>query len=512
MRQALFRLFPSTLVLALILSCSGGGGGAGSGGTGGGVTTGTGGKGGSGSGGAGSGGSGSGGVAAGTGGKAGTGGANADGGGNDAADAAGADTGGMGGASGGGMGQMFGSHKFQYPAGTIRPTGTAAALDAAVAAFYDKWKQRYVITDCGGRYILTGGGTGAIPGTVTVSEGQGYGMGIVPFMAGHDPNAQMVYDDLYRFFRRFGSINDPDLMAWSVQQGCQVPNGNGDLADSATDGDLDIAFSLVLADRQWGSNGTINYLGEAKKVITAIKTHEINPITNIVMMGDWADIKAPYYATRYANTDGPYGGGQPFMNFYYGTRPSDFMIDHFRAYASASGDTTWMAVVDAHHALVKKMQDSAAPNTGLLPDFIENVNTNPVPTGPNYLESEADGRVGYNSCRVPWHLATDYIASGDARAKAEVDKINRWIKAKTGSNPGEIRDGYGLDGSTAGASKVFAFEAPFGVAAIVDAANQAWLDAIWRDMVTNTPNTVSYYDDSIKLLSIIVMSGNWFAP
>ena len=76
----------------------------------------------------------------------------------------------------------------------------------------------------------------------------------------------------------------------------------------------------------------------------------------------------------------------------------------------------------------------------------------------------------------------------------------------------QIVDGYELNGATTGTSKVFAFEAPFGVAAIVDASNQAWLDALWRDMVTNSPNTVSYYDDSIKMLSILIMSGNWFAP
>ena len=38
--------------------------------------------------------------------------------------------------------------------------------------------------------------------------------------------------------------------------------------DSATDGDLDIAYSLLLAHKQWGSNGTVNYLKEAQDMIT----------------------------------------------------------------------------------------------------------------------------------------------------------------------------------------------------------------------------------------------------
>ncbi|HEX3695419.1 MAG TPA: glycosyl hydrolase family 8 [Polyangia bacterium] len=517
MHRSLFRLLSLTLVPAAMWSCSsgGGGGGGGSGGSGsaGASATGSGGTSG-GSGGA----SGSGGTSGGSGGATmGSGGSNVDGGGqpdtgktDGGGTGGGTDGGGTGGTMAANTGQMFGSHKFQYPAGTIKPS--AANLDAAVAAFYDKWKAAYVVSDCGGAYIATGGGTGAIANTVDVSEGQGYGMAIVPMMAGHDPNAQKTFDALYAVYHMFGSINDPNLMSWSIQEGCMVPHGNGDINDSATDGDMDIAYGLVLADRQWGSAGAINYLAEAKKIIGSIKAHEVNPTTNIMMMGDWSDIKAPYYTVRYMSMDGPYGGDQPFANFYYGTRPSDFMIDHFRAYARASGDQSWMAVVDATHTLVKKLEDGFASSTGLLPDFVEHLDTNPTPAMANYLESEADGRVGYNSCRVPWHLATDYIVSGDVRAKTEAQKITTWIKGKTGSDPTKIVDGYELNGANAGTGKVFAFEAPFGVAAIVDASNQAWLDAIWKDMVTNSTGTVSYYDDSIKMLSILIMSGNWFAP
>ncbi|MEA2698806.1 MAG: endoglucanase [Myxococcales bacterium] len=506
-----FRLLLLTLVPVAALSCSSGGGsGNGSGGStgsgSGGATTGSGGS-----------SSGSGGTATGSGGSSsGSGGADAGGSTDTAGGSGGSAAGGVDGGNNGsggtvvtGTGQMFGTHKFQYPAGTIRPKDA----DAAVAAFYDRWKVAYLRADCGGNYIFTGGGTGALPGTVEVSEGHGYGMVILPLMAGHDPNAQKDFDALYAVFHKFGSINDPNLMSWSIQQGCKIPNGVGDFADSATDGDLDIAFGLVLADRQWGSAGTINYLAEAKKVMAAIKAHEVNPTTNLMMMGDWADIKAPYYAGRYVGTTGPYNGQEPHMNFYFGTRPSDYMIDHFRAFAKASGDQSWMAVVDAHHGLVKKMQDGFASATGLLPDFIEHSDSASKPAGANYLESEADGADGYNSCRVPWHLATDFIVSGDTRAKAEVDKINGWIKSKTGSNPAMIRDGYGLDGTTTGTRKVYAFEAPFGVAAIVDASNQAWMDAIWTDMVTNHPAADrGYYDDTLKMLAILIMSGNWFAP
>ena len=57
--------------------------------------------------------------------------------------------------------------------------------------------------------------------------------------------------------------------------GCKFPTPDGK-SYSATDGDLDIAFGLLLADKQWGSAGAINYLAEARKVIAAIKMFEMN--------------------------------------------------------------------------------------------------------------------------------------------------------------------------------------------------------------------------------------------
>ena len=144
----------------------------------------------------------------------------------------------------------FGSHRMAYPAGTIRPTGAQADLDAAVASFYDRWKSAYLIANCGGQVIRTGGGTGA-GNALTVSEGHGYGMLITAIMAGHDPRAQELFDGLYKVFRAQPSNINRQLMAWAIGSDCKAIQP----ANSATDGDLDIAFALLLANRQWGSAG-----------------------------------------------------------------------------------------------------------------------------------------------------------------------------------------------------------------------------------------------------------------
>jgi hypothetical protein len=423
---------------------------------------------------------------------------------------------------------LFGSHKFIYPAGAIRPTGTQADLDATVAAAYDRWITKFLKTGCGGFYIDGGSGTGFTSDTISFSEAHGYGMLVTVIMAGHDPKAQERYDGLLKVYRSLPSLNDPGLMAAGFTKECKgsmnLASADGPtLPDSATDGDLDAAFSMLMADRQWGSAGAVNYLAEAKKSIASIKAHEINAETSFILMGDWADIKADYYPKNY----GPDSAfGKAYKNpakhaaYFYGTRSSDFMLDHFKAFGAASSDAPfWGKVVDAHYGLIAKIQGQFSPMTGLLPGFIVAKTADmAMPAPANYLEDVSDGDWDYNACRDPWRITTDWIATGEPRAKVAVTKMNDWVKKTTGSDPAKLVDGYKLDGTTKGHDATDAtFIAPFGVSAIVDASNQAWLDKVWAhikggDCTPNPPDSNCYFADSIGLISMIAMSGNWWQP
>jgi endo-1,4-beta-D-glucanase Y len=387
-------------------------------------------------------------------------------------------------------GQPFGSHRFRYPPGAALPSGDQGALDGAVRTFYDRWKGAYLRSGCGGVFVLSGAGTGPGVGD-EVSEGQGYGMMVTAIMAGHDPEARALFDGMFRFFRRFPSAGSPDLMGWTANAvrdpPCTTPGGNP--VGSATDGDLDIAFALLLADAQWGSKGAIDYRAEAGRVIAAIAAHEMSATSKAPLLGDWAA------------ADPKYAGA---------TRPSDFVVDHFRAFGTATGDPSWGTAVDAALGLVATLQDRHAAQTGLLPDFVIDAATNPAPAPENFLESPRDGQVGYNACRVPWRLATDWVASGDPRSKAALERMVGWIVGKTGGDPARIVDGYTLSGEDRGQGNQNAFEAPFALAGIVDRTHQAWVDAAWRRMASG--GLRGYYGDSLQLLSMIVLSGNWWVP
>lgn len=385
--------------------------------------------------------------------------------------------------------RAFGTHGGYVTTGVSFPTTAAAdGLDEATAAFYDRWKARYLEPGCrAGEYrVKTSSSTDAY----SVSEGHAYGMLIVALMAGHDPDGQQLFNRLFAYFKSHPSANNAGLMAWAQNEDCDDVMG----VDSATDGDLDIAYALLLADQQWGSAGAVDYQGEAEALMGASLASEIHP-ANSILVGDWAaDSLEPEYD---------------------GTRPSDFMPDHFKAFADASGIARWNDVGDKEYAMVAYLQSNASLATGLLPDFVVGApGPTPAPAPPNWLEDDTDGAFAYNACRTPWRLATDYLVTGDPRARDAVRRMNTWIRSATGDDPSAVVDGYALDGTPLGSHPELAFVAPFAVGAMVDpdtGTNGPWLDALWI-ATTATTETTEYYGDSVKLLGMIVLSDNWFMP
>jgi hypothetical protein len=95
----------------------------------------------------------------------------------------------------------FGARPMKYPAGSIRPTGKQSALDAAVTSAHDRWKANHLTTGCGGYYVKRKGDLGQ----VTSSSANATGMILAAFMAGHDPDAQKLYDGLLTVSRKFPS-------------------------------------------------------------------------------------------------------------------------------------------------------------------------------------------------------------------------------------------------------------------------------------------------------------------
>jgi endo-1,4-beta-D-glucanase Y len=361
-------------------------------------------------------------------------------------------------------------------------------MDDSVRTFYKAWKHRYIRKGCNAAEFYVWFEGLDTHNKQCVSEGQGYGMIITALMAGADTAAQTTYNGLYRYYKAHPSKTDAYLMAWAQKKDCRNLDGT-----SATDGDMDIAYSLLLADAQWGSNGTINYREEGRRMINAIMQKEINQRTFSVLISN---------SSEHDSKD------------YFDMRTSDFMPSHFRTFRDISGNPDWYKVIDNNYKLFKYLQDTYSPEAGLFPDFITNIGQKAKPAKPHYLETRHDGVYNYNACRIPWRIATDFIVNGDPRAADIVGKINRWIRSTTKGNPDNISAGYSLAGEDLKHRyyEALCFIGPFSVAAMVDKDNQAWLNKLWDYMVNFRLNGFDYYDNSIKMINMIILSGNYWTP
>lgn len=375
--------------------------------------------------------------------------------------------------------------------GCIKPNHVSEQeLNATVLDFYHYWQQEYVrpagSTD-NGYYIASSGETGSSDGTITVSEAQGFGMIITALMAenanSENDRAREIFDGLYRFFKDHPSDVSDDLMAWEV-----LGDGQGGEQDkkssTATDGDIDIAYGLLLAHSHWGSSGNIDYLSAALRVLDALPGNNIGRDTKRTTLGSWNDENQ------------------------YHTRASDWMTGEFNAFAEATGDAYWNDVVDTTYSIAQTMVETYSPGTGLVPDFV--VHEDPQPAEPNFLEFEYDGEYYNNSCRVPLRIMTDVRHYETKYAIEWMMRVAHWIDEKTEGDPSKIVGGYYIaDGSEIRDKQFPAFTAPLIAAATISADYQDFVNDGW-DIISQW--RTNYYNDSVNLLAMIQISGKWWKP
>ncbi len=371
----------------------------------------------------------------------------------------------------------------QYPSNYILPnTMSQDELNKYVENYYDGWKKRYIKQCNDGTYYVDF--TDEDPNVATVSEAMGYGMVITAYMGGYDPEAKEIFDGLFKFYKSHPSKICKYFMNWRQNTNCE---STGD--DSATDGDEDAAFALLLADAQWGSNGEINYKQEAIDIINALKSCAFH-IDGYPLLGDWVETSS---------------------SFATATRSSDWMLDHYLAYYTATNDTFWLLSIKKISQITDSIQTNYSPNTGIIPDFIVNASTSPQPAPPNFLESEYDGAMYYNACRTPWRLATGQLFSADISFQNALDKLNNWIITQTGGNAQNIMAGYKLDGTPVNNYQDICFTGGFAVSAMLS-GNQDWLNSCFNALIEPSIDDNTYFGNTLRMLYLIVLSGNYWLP
>lgn len=386
-----------------------------------------------------------------------------------------------------GVAYAFGARHVPYVAG-VQPNGaiTRARMDSHCTGQYTAWKGLIIRRGLGGRYPAFGE---AERQTQTVSEGVGYAMLLAVLFAGYDPEARVLFDDVYRVATTHPAYasNEPALMDWKLDSalGGNASAGGGWFA---LDGDLDIALALLMASKQWGNTGATNYQARALAVIEALQRKSYRP--------DGASLS----------------GGAANL-----TRMSDYMTGHYKAFKKATNDAFWDVATNKAFFLYDRCQAVLSPPpVSLVPDFLVRVDTN-TPT-PDTQHLGDDGSLttdcySWNSCRVPFRMGCDYLISGDDRARNVGSKLVDFFTKKHNGNLRLMTSGYRLNGDQLEPQSSYhpeAFISTLLPAAMGEARFQTQINQLWND--ADTRRADSYYSMELQLLSQVVAAGNWWAP
>jgi hypothetical protein len=188
---------------------------------------------------------------------------------------------------------------------------------------------------------------------------------------------------------------------------------------------------------------------------------------------------------------------------------------HLKIFNKYLPDKMWLTVLNQMYEIIQTVQNNYSQDTGLVPDFIVFRNGKYMPAKGNYLESKYDGDFYFNACRLPMRVALDKIIYGDSKADSLLDSFNDWIQETTSNVVENLNSGYHLTGQKIGKSvnTIPSFVGPIAVSAMMDRENQEWLNDLWDFIAKEFDfDDYKYYDNTLKMLSLLILSGNYWTP
>jgi endo-1,4-beta-D-glucanase Y len=360
------------------------------------------------------------------------------------------------------------------PKGLGACTMPAGANFADAQASYPKWKADLLTADGAGGFLRVKRPNSGSEVNSSNSEGTAYGMAIAVYM-----DDQATFDKLWQYEQIHRGANG--LMDWEISATGGVL-GSG----AATDGDEDMAFALLMADKKWGGQGSLSdsYLSQAKKLIDLIWQHEVDHArSDVLMPGD------------------QFADGQ-IINISY------FAPAYYRLFGQATGKTDdWNRTVKASYDALEAALNATNKNAtnGLVPAWSTPAGVPTAPAGsghPTYHQLD--------SCRTPFRIAQDYCWFGEPRALTYLQKISAFYEGVGALN---LVDAYNLDGTPyPGASlHLAAFVGGAGVGAMATKEHAKLRDdayagiAAWQSLLGGS----LYYNESWSMLSLLMMSGHF---
>jgi endo-1,4-beta-D-glucanase Y len=313
----------------------------------------------------------------------------------------------------------------------------------------------------------------------TVSEGMGYGALFAVFMVDRP-----TLDKLFRYYNYYkrrpfqANIADSNgLMAWRINSSGQIVDPN-----PATDGDIDMAYALIMAHRNWGSGGAVDYRAEGLKIIRCLENYYIESGTNILLPGNF--------------------GGSNCHN------PGYYAPAWFKVFKEASGNPIWDDVTRRLYDTMYFFYQNY--NTGLVPDWCT-VNNQTVTAYPNRQYT-----FGYDAYRAPLRTAHNFALHEETApgngwlARWNNYRLSRWASNTTGFNASNLKGFYNLNGSLIGGNNNSAAVAAFTVAAMANTDRQPWLNNLYAKLrgMDNSGNDSNYFTSCMRMWGMLIVTGN----
>ncbi|MBN1577083.1 MAG: hypothetical protein JW913_11050 [Chitinispirillaceae bacterium] len=346
---------------------------------------------------------------------------------------------------------LIGAQTHPFPQNIKYPYGyvpTTIDIDW-VKSEYDKWLKTALTTCSSDKLYINAGGEYKV-------EAIGFAAFIFAYMGD-----SARFASTYNFYKSNLTTAAGGMMGWHGS--CSGPAAQG----GATDGDVDVAFGLIIASWQWPDAG---YLEKAKAVITVLKKMVVN-------------CKSADGDSILALTMGYNWGGCSMTDISY-YNPAAFR-EYAKVIGNAEDSAMWVKLADDTYTILNA---GANATTGLVPDR-QSVTGSP------------QGNYADDACRTPWRITLDYLWNGNEKAKEWCIKLSNFaynlgIKKVSGS--------FSLSGQPGGTheSKYFG---GFAIAAMAN--SQEMVDEFAAEM-KNLNDSWNWFTYVLKFCYLITLTGN----
>lgn len=284
-------------------------------------------------------------------------------------------------------------------------------------------------------------------GNISHSEGQGYGL-LLSYLA----DDRDSFADIWAFTQAELMVRDDGLVAWKWD-----PDANPHITDenNASDGDILIAYALILAGEAWEDDG---YVDAARSLANAV-----GATSTMRWRGRDILLPASFGFRREDQDDGP------VVNLSY------WIFEAFPALARIAPDTDWDSIAQNGRRLVNETRIGPL---GLPSDWLSLRTMPPAPAAAFPPE------FGYNGIRIPL-----YLLRGGTKEPA---LLRQFVEPLSGETAGTVL--------VASGRTVDALVEP-GYRIIGDAVSCV-LDGTKVDADLRTFSPQSYYGSTLHLLTL----------